>query len=889
MLFFDEAVMRPDLVEGPVAVLRRLCPYFLLTALGLLFFGDLVAHPTQVLYSDHSDFLAMHLPMKRFLARSWQETGALPLWCPYSFGGTPFIHDVQVAAFYPPHWILYLLPETAVGAALSWLVVGHVVLAGWCMFAYAGSRGLGHPAAFVSAVGYMFAGKWLLHILAGGHSIMTPLAWLPLVLLYLERALRRGSLGDATWAGGIFALIVLGTHPQMTLYAGLFIAVWSLGAVLIAPGPSRSGPEALAKPLFADASGSDRLGPSEPEALAKPLFADASGSDRLGPGALSNGSYRLRTKALGRWLHFGLWMALVAVALSAVQLFPALEAAPESSRGAGVGVREILAAAMPTCLGLVGPGWTPSWEDRAGLGVLWVAAACLAPVLGRGRVRFDGAVCLALLVFSLGGAALLQWLPGFRLFQIPGRMLMLLALPVALLAGTTTQALLGEAGLDPTWIDRCRRVGLRVVAAAVFLGLAFPLLSGGLRASPQAASASAYWAVVFIAAPVFLWLLRNRCQLSLPAWYGIWTTCLLADAWALTWPQVAVCSEAALYTPSASVQQLVAAEPAHPGNLWRVLDRGLPGEPSSTPLGAALPQLGPIALQPVLGYNSFDVRRYKEYLQFVVDEDQPIRPRQGIFGYPIVDAFPLRNKPLLDLLGVRYLLQPYDSKPLLDGGAEPLQGGGWRQVAVDAQPAAYSFLAGGVRDLPAYALYENPDYLPRAFVVYHAVPLAERPGVLRQLKATDFRREVLLEGAAATATDRPSASVEACPAVVREYLPNRVVLEAHAELAGYLVLTDMWFPGWTCTVDGQPTPLYRANYLFRAVAVPAGKHEVVFTFLPDSYCWGRLVSLLALAVFLPLGLLSGLGRSGFRGGRTRHSLAFEKGQPGVVSSGYQAG
>src|SRR5260221_13718208 len=100
--------------------LRRLKPYLIVAALGLLFFSDLVLHPTQTLYSGSSDLLAMHLPLKRFLVRSWQETGEIPLWCPHSFGGMPLVHDVQVAAFYPVHLPLYLLPEEAVGAALSW-------------------------------------------------------------------------------------------------------------------------------------------------------------------------------------------------------------------------------------------------------------------------------------------------------------------------------------------------------------------------------------------------------------------------------------------------------------------------------------------------------------------------------------------------------------------------------------------------------------------------------------------------------------------------------------------------------------------------------------------------------------------------------------------------
>ncbi len=66
--------------------------------------------------------------------------------------------------------------------------------------------------------------------------------------------------------------------------------------------------------------------------------------------------------------------------------------------------------------------------------------------------------------------------------------------------------------------------------------------------------------------------------------------------------------------------------------------------------------------------------------------------------------------------------------------------------------------------------------------------------------------------------------------------------------AGYLVLADVWYPGWRCTLDGRETPLYRANYLFRAAAVPAGDHEVIFSFEPASYRRGRTLSLAGLGV-----------------------------------------
>ena len=50
-----------------------------------------------------ADLIALHLPSKHFLVKSWQETGEIPRWCPYNFAGMPFVHDIQVSAFYPPN------------------------------------------------------------------------------------------------------------------------------------------------------------------------------------------------------------------------------------------------------------------------------------------------------------------------------------------------------------------------------------------------------------------------------------------------------------------------------------------------------------------------------------------------------------------------------------------------------------------------------------------------------------------------------------------------------------------------------------------------------------------------------------------------------------------
>ena len=85
-------------------MIKRVLPPLAIALLALLFFADLLVHPGWILYSDHSDIISEHIPVRRFLVRAYQRDGELPLWCPYEFAGRPFVHDIQAGLFYPPHW-----------------------------------------------------------------------------------------------------------------------------------------------------------------------------------------------------------------------------------------------------------------------------------------------------------------------------------------------------------------------------------------------------------------------------------------------------------------------------------------------------------------------------------------------------------------------------------------------------------------------------------------------------------------------------------------------------------------------------------------------------------------------------------------------------------------
>jgi hypothetical protein len=79
------------------------------------------------------------------------------------------------------------------------------------------------------------------------------------------------------------------------------------------------------------------------------------------------------------------------------------------------------------------------------------------------------------------------------------------------------------------------------------------------------------------------------------------------------------------------------------------------------------------------------------------------------------------------------------------------------------------------------------------------------------------------------------------------------VIATESPVPAHLVVTDTWFPGWHATVDGAAQPIHRANHAFRAVRVPAGRHEVVMTYWPASLAWGLALS---AAAAVALGLLA---------------------------------
>jgi hypothetical protein len=180
------------------------------------------------------------------------------------------------------------------------------------------------------------------------------------------------------------------------------------------------------------------------------------------------------------------------------------------------------------------------------------------------------------------------------------------------------------------------------------------------------------------------------------------------------------------------------------------------------------------------------------------------------------------------------------------------------------------------------SVLENTAALPRAFLVERAVTVMPGQDALSLMLDTAFdpRSTVVLDptpGMSASGPgDQANTPVESAPQAstgdVRSnagqdaqrlaptsdlgqvqmvrYGDEEIVLRVEADRTTYLVLSDPYFPGWVARLDGRQVPILRANYLFRAVAVPPGAHNVRFAFEPLSVAFGAALSLVALVVLL---------------------------------------
>jgi hypothetical protein len=755
---------------------------------------------------------------------AWENVlaGNLPLWNSQLGMGAPLVANYQSALFYPPHWIYFLLYVMGDVPLIAWgqavLVAFHLVWAGIGMAYVIRRLGLSPLSQCISALAFCLSGYMVAR--AGFLSINAAVAWLPWIIAYLTPIKDSWKFSVRNYLFLVFcvAMQLLAGHAQTTFYslvlAGIWAAYWAWDGAIV-------------------------------------LNLDRKQADIGTRRQTLWGSLAARLVTNWGWLAVGL---LFAVGLASVQLLPTVEYLAQSQRAASADYDFVVTYSFwPWRLvTLLAPdmfgspvdgdywGYANYWEDAIYIGLLPFLLALGAvlsslrrknwhPKLGTHtnlpamKMHFSWfllAIFLLALLLALGkNTPIFPWLyyhvPTFDMFQAPTRFMIWGVFSLAILAGVGVQRWRRPEGRGLYWT----RLGTMGAFAITFgSGLAWIAMGDISPSFIRATALAGFWGVgaglLSLTAP------KEQSQISSQndtaqdpsIWHwtvGVFVALdLLVAGWGLN-PGIEL--DIYMASPNASLvrsetngQRLFISEE---GERELKFERFLrfdtfdPGEDWQALRETYLPNQN--LLDGISSANNFDPLvpgRYARWIAFLSDVDLSYRER------------------LLNLMDVGVLQE-----------VDPTQSNGLRFTSVD----------GSQRVRWADCAYNVMD--------------AEQAWELIEAVQIDFEQQVVIETGDENQSGDCLGSHKADVSIERES-PGEVKIHVNNSSNGWLVLSDTWYPGWQASLDGEEAEILRANYLFRAVAVPEGEHWVTMKYRPATFIFGCILSLITIGIYVGLWL-----------------------------------
>lgn len=764
------------------------------------------------------------------------DAGVYPVWNPYVFSGMPSFASLQYTPYvYPVTPVLGFLTKYLFFPQYTWMLF-HTLLIGLGTYLLLKSRGVHYLPAVSAGILMM----WMPNLVAvGSHGHGTQACasgYLPIALLLWDRVWR----GKGTVANGAALLIVLGlsmlrAHLQISYYTYALVALYILfyGVVRIIDGTKGRSPATSMLP-------------------------------RSWRARLTHGGERYTAGTAVAELG---WAALVfaiivggSLTMSSVLHLPVHDYAQYSIRGASAGggvdyqyatswslhPLESLTFLFPYAYGFGSNlyfGNMPFTDYPNYLGLVVFAFALASLFLVRTRfVKFLAFVTLVATFVAFGKFLpilynpLFKFAPFFNKFRVPVMVLIVQQLAVVLLFGIGFDALMR--------MDRIRGRSLAMkalIVSGVILLLALVTLgywSGGFadavaskirmaqNAQQQAALAReaggllgrdlVRFGVMCLAVSLLLYVFYARKLVPLVA-LALITGIGAVDLYLVNQnilhpekfrgdPRLRIIRDESVlegFDDPDDVARFFEKETRH----FRVFPMESPRQPFSGAFRNN--RLMNFGVSTIGGYQPAKLMIYEEFLQQAL----PASLSRG-------------NYQLVDMLNVRYILSsaPFPEHPRFRAAWQGTNAEGRQQY-----------------------IYENMGALPRVFLIdRYRVATGETALSLLGSATVNVRDEVILDREPAVAP----RSREGATATVARWGFNEIRIDASLPDACILVLSEVYYPDWKATVDGEPADVLQANHILRALALPAGEHEIVFRYDTSLLKRGLTISVSTFAVAL---------------------------------------
>ena len=213
------------------------------------------------------------------------------------------------------------------------------------------------------------------------------------------------------------------------------------------------------------------------------------------------------------------------------------------------------------------------------------------------------------------------------------------------------------------------------------------------------------------------------------------------------------------------------------------------------------------------GYHAAKLRRYQEVVErYISPEMQSLYRAVSEAGGDMTKVNGDSIFPVLNMLNAKYFILP-----LQDGQTVPIQ---------------------------------NPYVYGNAWFIDELQYVDNANLEMDGLGKLDLRHQAVADKKFKAQLGEAVVQDTASVVTIKAYEPNRLTYDVNSGKGGILVFSEIYYPGWTATVDGEPAELGRVDYLLRAMQVKPGKHEVVLSFFPKSVNTTETIAYISYVILL---------------------------------------